>query len=61
MLITSNHDAHMSTRNTVCCMGQGQGAGTAAALCAEKNVGTRDLRYRDLRDALAKAGVYLEA
>jgi len=61
MMITSNHDAHMSTRNTVCCMGQGQGAGTAAALCAESNCGTRDLRYRDLRDTLTKAGVYLEA
>ncbi|MBM4027116.1 MAG: FAD-dependent oxidoreductase [Planctomycetes bacterium] len=61
MMITSNHDAHMSTRNTVCCMGQGQGAGTAAALCAAKNLGTRDLRYPLLRDALLKAGVYLEA
>jgi hypothetical protein len=61
MMITSDHRAHMSTRNTVCCMGQGQGVGTAAALCAAKNCGTRDLRYRDLRDALTKAGVYLEA
>jgi FAD dependent oxidoreductase len=60
MMITSNHDAHMSTRNTVCCMGQGQGAGTAAALCAARNCGTRDLRYSDLRDALIKANVYLE-
>lgn len=60
MMITSNHDAHMSTRNTVCCMGQGQGSGTAAALCAAKNCGTRDLRYSDLREALAKADVYLE-
>jgi hypothetical protein len=61
MMITSNHDAHMSTRNTVCCMGQGQGAGTAAALCAAKNCGTRDLRYGDLRDALNKARVYFES
>jgi hypothetical protein len=61
MMITSNHEAHMSTRNTVCCMGQGQGAGTAAALCAPKNCGTRDLRYADLRDALTKADVSLEA
>jgi hypothetical protein len=61
MMITSNHDAHMSTRNTVCCMGQGQGAGAAAALCVQKNCGTRDLRYRDLRAALTKDGVYLEA
>ena len=61
MMITSNHDAHMSTRNTVCCMGQGQGAGTAAALCAARNCGTRDLPYSTLRDALVKGGVYFEA
>ena len=61
MLITSHHDAHMSTRNTVCCMGQGQGAGTAAALCAARNCGTRELPYPVLRDALLKAGVYLES
>ena len=61
MLITSNHDAHMSTRNTVCCMGQGQGAGTAAALCAARNLGTRDLKYSALREALEEAGVYFES
>jgi hypothetical protein len=61
MLITSDHRAHMSTRNTVCSMGQGQGAGTAAALCAQKNCGTRELRYRDLRQALEKADVYFES
>jgi hypothetical protein len=60
MMITSDPRPHMSTRNTVCCMGQGQGAGTAAALCAAKNCGTRDLRYSDLREALVKGGVYLE-
>jgi len=61
MMITSNHNAHMSTRNTVCCMGQGQGAGTAAALCAARNCGTRELPYPNLRDALLTAGVYLES
>jgi hypothetical protein len=61
MLITSDHRAHMSTRNTVCSMGQGQAAGTAAALCSAKNCGIRDLRYTDLRDELQKSGVYLEA
>jgi len=60
MMITSDHRAHMSTRNTVCCMGQGQGAGTAAALCAAKNCGSRELGYGDLRDALKKGGVYFE-
>jgi hypothetical protein len=61
MLITSNHDAHMSTRNTVCCMGQGQAAGTAAALCAAKSCGTRELPYAALRESLLKAGVHLES
>lgn len=60
MMITSNHDAHMSTRNTVCCMGQGQAAGTAAALCAGNNCGTRQLAYGDLRKALENGNVYFE-
>ena len=60
MMITSDHRAHMSTRNTVSCMAQGQAVGTAAALCAAKSCGTRELPYRDLRDALVNAGVYLE-
>jgi hypothetical protein len=60
MMITRDHRAHMSTRNTVCCMGQGQGAGTAAALCAAGNIGSRDLPYGTLRDALNNAGVYFE-
>ncbi len=37
------------------------GVGTAAALCAAKNCGTRDLRYSDLRDALTKVDVYFES
>ena len=61
MLITSDFQAHMSTRNTVCCMGQGQAAGTAAALCASKNYGTRELPYNDLRIALEKGNVYFES
>ena len=61
MMITSDHRAHMSTRNTVSCMGQGQATGTAAALCARKNCGTRELRYRDLRKTLEDGGVYFES
>ena len=60
MMITSDHRAHMSTRNTVACMGQGQASGTAAALCATKKCGTRDLPCSELRDSLMKAGVYFE-
>jgi hypothetical protein len=60
MLITSDQRPHMSTRNTVCCMGQGQAAGTAAALCAARDCGTRDLPYEELREALEAGGVYFE-
>ncbi len=60
MMITSDHDAHMSTRNTVCCMGQGQAAGTAAALAARRGCGTRELPYGELRSALEADGVYFE-
>ncbi len=60
MLITADHDAHMSTRNTVSCMAQGQAVGTAAALCARKNCSTRELDYGDLRTTLHRGGVYFE-
>ena len=59
MMITSDHEAHMSTRNTVSCMGQGQAAGTAAALSAAQGVTPRDLDVQALRQTLAKDGVYL--
>ena len=61
MMITSDMRAHHSTRNTVSCMGQGQASGTAAALCAKKDYGTRQLPYPELRDALEEGGVYFES
>jgi hypothetical protein len=61
MMITSDHRAHMSTRNTVSCMGQGQASGTAAALCALNDFESRTLPYKDLRKALEKGGVYFES
>jgi hypothetical protein len=61
MMITSDRRAHMSTRNTVSCMGQGQATGTAAALCAAKNCGTSELRYSYLRKTLENDGVYFES
>jgi len=60
MMVTSEHNAHMSTRNTVSCMAQGQSFGTAAAMCAAKNIGTRELPYKDLRAQLEADGVYFE-
>jgi len=61
MMITADHEAHMSTRNTVSCMGQGQAAGAAAALCVKQNRGARDVPYGDLRKALDQGGVYFES
>ena len=60
MMITSDHRAHMSTRNTVSSMAQGQAAGTAAALCAAGDMGSRDLPYEKLRGQLEQDGVYFE-
>jgi len=60
MMITSDHRAHMSTRNTVSCMGQGQATGTAAAMCAQKQCSSRDLPFDELRDKLVKDNVYFE-
>ena len=61
MMITSDHKAHMSTRNTVSCMGQGQASGTAAALCALNDYDSRTLPYKKLRKALEEGGVYFES
>lgn len=60
MMITSDRRPHMSTRNTVSCMAQGQATGTAAALCVQNDCGTRDLSYDLLRGTLEKDGVYFE-
>lgn len=62
MLITSDWQAHMSTRNTVSCMAMGQAAGTAAALCAKANLrGVRDLPYKELYGALKMGNVWFDA
>lgn len=60
MMITSDWEAHMSTRNTVSCMGMGQAAGTAAALCVKEACSIRELPYSILRETLVKDNVYLE-
>jgi hypothetical protein len=62
MMITSDHEAHMSTRNTVSCMAMGQAAGTAAALCVKQELGgIRDLPYAKLYDALKLGNVWFDA
>ena len=59
MMITSDYDAYMSTRNTVSCMGQGQAAGTLAAMAATTNVPLRSVPIQDLQARLKEDGVYL--
>jgi len=49
-----------STRLTVSCMVQGQGAGTAAALAAREGVAPHELDPGVLRAALGEDGVILE-
>lgn len=61
MLITSDHNAHMSTRNTVSCMAMGQAAGTAAALCVQKGLqDMRELSYAVLHRELKLAKVWFD-
>lgn len=59
-LISSNWEAHMSTRNTVSCMAQGQAVGTAAALCAKSGINPRQLDIKLLQKTLKDQGVYLD-
>jgi len=58
-MISSNWEAHMSTRNTVSCMAQGQAVGTAAALCCKTVSAPRNLDTDLLRKTLISDGVYL--
>lgn len=58
--VTSTWEAHMSTRNTVSCMAQGQAAGTAAALAIKKSCSVRELDVKLLQKTLKQQGVVLE-
>lgn len=58
--VTREWEAHMSTRNTVSCMAQGQAAGTAAALCAREGCVPRALDTNLLRDTLRSQDVFLD-
>ncbi len=59
-MITSDWTAHMSTRNVVSCMAQGQAVGTAAALCSKLDISPGKLNVKTLQETLIKDGVYLE-
>lgn len=59
-MVSETFEAQMSTRNTMCCMVQGQAAGTAAALSVQKGVLPKELDYMTLREKLISDGVYIE-
>ena len=58
--IDCTHEAHAAIRITAQVMAIGQGAGTAAAMCAQKNLSsTRSLDTALLRDTLRKQGAFV--
>lgn len=57
--ISGTHRAHATYRVMGVCMGTGQAAGTAAALCAKKGVTPRELPYQEVQQALMAKGVDL--
>jgi hypothetical protein len=54
--ISATHEAIASTRVIPICMGQGQAAGTAAALAVRRRNGVRDISIHELQDTLAAQG-----
>ena len=58
--VTREWEAHMSTRNTVSCISQGQAAGTAAALCAQSGTLPRQIDVVALQKKLREQGVVLD-
>ncbi len=54
--ISATHEAIASTRVVPICMGQGQAAGTAAALAAKQGVSIREISIPELQETLAKQG-----
>ncbi|MFQ6132679.1 MAG: FAD-dependent oxidoreductase [Armatimonadota bacterium] len=60
-MISSDRVVHNSTRNTACCMAQGQGAGTAAAMCALEGDSPAELDVQRLRRKLKDDGAYFES
>jgi hypothetical protein len=55
--ISGTHEAHASYRVTGTCMGMGQAAGLASALCAHRKMMPDAVDGRELRESLAARGV----
>ena len=59
-MITSSKTAHMSTRNSVSCMIQGQAAGVASALSMKHETTPRKLNVKSLQKKLRQQNVMLD-
>ncbi len=57
--IDSTHEAHAAVRVTNQIMTVGQGAGAAAALCAQKGLGTREISVELLKETLRSQGAFV--
>jgi hypothetical protein len=57
--VSATHEAVASTRVIPICMGQGQAAGTAAALAVARRRTVRDLQIRDIQNLLIDQGAEL--
>jgi ribulose 1,5-bisphosphate synthetase/thiazole synthase len=57
--LSATHDAHASCRSMGQTMAMGEAAGTAAALCVERDSNCRGLDVRELQDRLVKSGAIL--
>jgi hypothetical protein len=58
--ISTTHEAQAAVRIMPICMGMGQAAGTAAALCSASKTKPRDLSAARLRRRLINQGAYLK-
>ncbi len=54
--VSASHIADFYTGNMVACIGSGQAAGTAAALCARKGILPKQLKVPELADTLNQQG-----
>lgn len=57
--MSATHEASGTVRVTVQCMVSGEAAGTAAAMCAQKDGSTRSVPYGEIRKKLLDNGVIL--
>jgi hypothetical protein len=49
--------SHAATRQMVCCIATGQGAGVAAAVSIKENINCRDVNILEVQKALENQGV----